>query len=88
MQMFHAVNSALNGHLLVAWAMGLNAFLFLARGSGLGLMGLLCGAVALTAAHVGSGLEHSGREGLATAAAAATVATALAWLLFILAASI
>jgi len=83
-----AVNAAIAGHVLLAWAMGLNAYLYLARGSGLGLIGLLCGALALVAAHIGSTLDADGRGGLPSAYVASAVATALAWLLFILAASL
>lgn len=86
--MLHAVNAVVNGHLLVFWAMALNAFLYLARGSGLGFIGLLCGAVALAAAHLGSSLEADARPGLSGAYTVAAIATALAWILFILAASI
>jgi len=88
MSMFHAVNSTVNGHLLVFWAMALNTGLYFQRGGGLALMGILCGAVALMAAHYTSGEMYADRDPYKAGYVACASATALAWVFFILAASL
>jgi hypothetical protein len=84
----HAINSTMNGHLLVFWAMALNATMYFQRGGALALLGILAGAVALSAAHIGSGIASEGRDGLPGYYVVAAGGTALAWVLFILAASL
>jgi hypothetical protein len=84
----HLVNSLVCGHLLVLTAMALNAGVFFQRGGGLALLGILAAAVAIAAAHLGSGQTADGKPGLQTAYAVCALATALAWVFFILAASL
>lgn len=86
MRVWHATNSALNGHLLVAWPMVLGAIVWLWRGNLWGFAAVVCGALALAAAHYASGRAFEGQNDISGPVIVCAVLTAFAWVALIAAA--